>query len=306
MNILFSSALVVFFGYFIPFGHYLAAWVFVYSFLSGKKAAAFLIALLSAGVSAALYFSGRIADPSFLVYSVVILVTQVAASAYISERIGKNENPGTYLFKLLSVIAALAFVFFSYLIFSDRAKYLAMFIPEAFITRLLSGGLDASQARTAEWMVQKIRELMLGISALSVYLGGLISFAVARKVFSFRGINLAGFDMKKVRCWRPPDITILLLIISVAMMIAGDRFFPALELFGRNCALLLLALYFINGIMIFDVFSAVAKIPKGMKIVVYLFSFIVIYFSLVFLFLGIIDMWTDFRKTIFKLKLKDS
>jgi uncharacterized protein YybS (DUF2232 family) len=69
-----------------------------------------------------------------------------------------------------------------------------------------------------------------------------------------------------------------------------------IRLIGVNGLLVLLTIYFIQGIAIVSFFFEKKKLPRAIRVILYLMIALQQLFLLVIICIGLFDMWINFRK----------
>ena len=123
--------------------------------------------------------------------------------------------------------------------------------------------------------------VLLSIQAVTL----LVLRTLTRKHFSIAGVAFAD--------WRLPARLIWLLIFSGFTAFSG---LPVLAWLGQNLLLVLLPLYFLQGMAVVSSFLQRRPWPVAIKGMIYLALLVLSPLPLVVTSIGIFDLWIDFRK----------
>ena len=93
--------------------------------------------------------------------------------------------------------------------------------------------------------------------------------------------------------WRLPAKLIWLLIFSGFTAFSG---LPVLSWLGQNFLLILLPLYFLQGMAVVNSYLRYRTWPAGIKVLIYLLLLMLSPLPLIVTSIGIFDLWIDFRK----------
>ncbi len=162
------------------------------------------------------------------------------------------------------------------------ALYRSMGAPEDFIQKF-STSLDQIQ-----YGLIRIIPAMVTASFLLVTWSNLL---MARPILKRRGLFFPDFG--PLNLWKAPDSLVWVLIGSGGLLILPGSI---LKIIGLNCLLVLLMVYFFQGIAIVSFFFTKKHFPRPLRIFLYsLIAFQQIILLLI-IGLGIFDMWLNFRK----------
>ncbi|WP_155308339.1 YybS family protein [Desulfosarcina ovata] len=160
--------------------------------------------------------------------------------------------------------------------------YQSIGIPQETIDAI-SGSLDRIQ-----YVLVRILPSLVAASTLFVAWTNLIA---ARPILERRG--LAFPDYGRLNRWRAPDVLIWGVIGSGLIMLLPATGF---RLIGINGLLVVLTVYFIQGIAIVSFFFEKKKLPRPIRVVLYIMIALQQLFLLVIVCIGLFDMWINFRK----------
>ncbi|MFO7714948.1 YybS family protein [Desulfosarcina sp.] len=160
--------------------------------------------------------------------------------------------------------------------------YKSIGIPQETIDAI-SGSLDQIQ-----YVLVRILPSLAAASTLFVAWTNLIA---ARPIMERRGLYYPDFG--RLNLWRAPE-PLVWGVIACGLIIL----LPAKEirLIGVNGMLVLLTIYFIQGIAIVSFYFEKKKLPRIVRIVLYMMIAVQQLFLLVIICIGLFDMWFNFRK----------
>ena len=162
------------------------------------------------------------------------------------------------------------------------ALYRGMGASEDFIQKF-SASLDQIQ-----YGLIRIIPAMVTASFLLVTWSNLL---MARPILKRRGLFFPDFG--PLNLWKSPERLVWVLIGSGGLLILPGS---VLKIVGLNCLLVLLMVYFFQGIAIVSFFFEKKNFPRPLRIFLYsLIAFQQIILLLI-IGLGIFDMWLNFRK----------
>ncbi|MEJ2640992.1 MAG: DUF2232 domain-containing protein, partial [Desulfosarcinaceae bacterium] len=100
-------------------------------------------------------------------------------------------------------------------------------------------------------------------------------------------------DFGPLNHWRAPEQIIWLLIGSGLTMLLPSQ---GIKLVGVNTLLVILTIYFFQGMAIVSFFFEKKKMPRPFRIMLYTLIALQQVLLLVVIALGVFDLWLDFRK----------
>lgn len=162
------------------------------------------------------------------------------------------------------------------------ALYRSMGASEDFIQKF-SASLDQIQ-----YGLIRIIPAMVTASFLLVTWSNLL---MARPLLKRRGLFFPEFG--PLNLWKTPDNLVWVLIGSGGLLVIPGSIF---KIIGLNCLLVLLMVYFFQGIAIVSFVFAKKNFPRPLRVFLYsLIAFQQIILLLI-IGLGVFDMWLNFRK----------
>ncbi len=199
----------------------------------------------------------------------MVLISAIASLFIFSSVSGKN------LFTILSQ-------YVTHNIELSLALYQSLGMSEENL-RLIQGSLGKIQYI----LVRIIPALTIASTLLVVWINILVSKALLKGRFRFHP------DYKKLNQWQAPDFLVWVLIGCGILML-----FPAsaTKLFGLNVLLILMTIYFFQGIGIVSFFFEKKKVPRFFKILLYSLIALQQLALIAVIGIGLFDMWFNFRK----------
>jgi uncharacterized protein YybS (DUF2232 family) len=162
------------------------------------------------------------------------------------------------------------------------ALYKGVGIPQETIDAI-ANSLDRIQ-----YVLVRILPSLAAASTLFVAWTNLI---VARPIMARRGVDCPDFG--PLNHWRAPEPLVWGVIGSGLMVLIPDL---GIRLIGVNGLLVLLTVYFIQGIAIVSFFFEKKRLPRTIRIVLYSMIALQQFFLLIVICIGLFDMWINFRK----------
>jgi uncharacterized protein YybS (DUF2232 family) len=118
-----------------------------------------------------------------------------------------------------------------------------------------------------------------------------LNLMAAKSVLTSRTLPYPDFG--PLNHWRAPEQIIWLLIGSGLSMLLPSQ---GIKLVGINVLLVLLTIYFFQGMGIVAFFFEKKRLPRFFRIMLYALIALQQVFLLVVIGLGVFDLWLDFRK----------
>jgi len=110
-------------------------------------------------------------------------------------------------------------------------------------------------------------------------------------------------DREDLKNWRLPELLVWLVIITgIALLIPDEK----LHTVGLNVGLVLLILYFSQGLAVVSSLMQKWSLPITIRIITYCLLFLQVYGLGFVAVLGLADVWVDFRKQRFKKDVDDT
>jgi uncharacterized protein YybS (DUF2232 family) len=114
---------------------------------------------------------------------------------------------------------------------------------------------------------------------------------IARPILKLKGLAIPDFGA--LNLWKAPDWIIWLLIGCGALILMPAS---SIKIVGLNGLLVLLTIYFFQGIAVVSFFFQKKRFPRALRLVFYFLIAVQQIFLLFIIGLGLFDMWINFRK----------
>jgi uncharacterized protein YybS (DUF2232 family) len=135
---------------------------------------------------------------------------------------------------------------------------------------------------------------------LCTYLSmALINILMIRHLLNKNNIQIK--SLAHLNRWKAPDKTVFALIVSAGLMVLPSN---ALKIVCLNCLIIMLLVYFYQGIAIVSYFFEKKKIPFVIKSFVYILVVVQPLFMLLIISFGLFDTWINFRRLDTHIELK--
>ncbi|MBF0228977.1 MAG: DUF2232 domain-containing protein [Desulfamplus sp.] len=112
-----------------------------------------------------------------------------------------------------------------------------------------------------------------------------------KKILTKKGISIA--ELENLNQWKAPEHLVWVVIVLVLLMIIPGK---NLKIVALNCIMILMPIYFFQGIAIMSFIFERKKFPPLLKVSIYIIIAIQQIFILVIIGLGFFDTWINFRK----------
>lgn len=220
----------------------------------------------------------------------------------LSESFGMNFSiERTILFSSGGVMLAGCFVLFFYSNISTTGFF-----------ELISGYMEKNLALTLEFykemgmpedklnIISESKEeiifilirILPGLTATVIFFTAWVNILIAGSIFMKHQISFADFGNLKL--WKAPDQLIWVAIVcGIAIMLPIDAF----KIISLNFILVLLLIYFFQGIAIVAFYFDKKNFPNGLRILLYGLIALQAILKIFVIGIGFFDMWVDFRKT---------
>jgi uncharacterized protein YybS (DUF2232 family) len=146
--------------------------------------------------------------------------------------------------------------------------------------------------KSVEELIPTAARVFPSFILISALVGAVINFLAVRYLW-LRFYTRQYFEGMDVSRWMLPDVMVWVLIASVGSMLFG----PGIsQMAGTNLAIILLFLYFLQGLSVVTHILKSKKFPRWAWIIVFiLIPLNPMFFGLV-VGMGLFDIWVDFRK----------
>ncbi len=155
-------------------------------------------------------------------------------------------------------------------------------------------GWEENQLRQAAWLIRTffIRASFGWLALIGLALAGLGYFSLRR---IFPDLPGAKTPLLPFRLWALPDTVVWILLVALALLVAG-RWLSPVGLVGLNACVVLLQIYLLQGLAVAFFYLARWQVPRGLQILLILtIGFAPILLMLVAL-LGVLDTWANWRR----------
>jgi uncharacterized protein YybS (DUF2232 family) len=146
---------------------------------------------------------------------------------------------------------------------------------------------ESSMKKILYFLVRIIPALTVASTLFVVWINVLLAKAL------LKGKTLLHPDYGKLNSWQAPDVLIWAVIGCGLLMMIPDS---AIKLIGLNGLLILLTIYFFQGIAIVAFFFDKKQLPRFFRILFYSLIALQQILLLVVIAAGLFDIWLDFRK----------
>lgn len=130
-----------------------------------------------------------------------------------------------------------------------------------------------------------------GLVVMSVLFVAWLNLLLGRSLLEARG--LPGPDYGPLNRWKSPEILVWAVIGCGAAMLLPSRF---LKILGVNGLLVLMTVYFFQGIAIVSYFFEKKAFPRLLRVVLYTLIAVQQVLAIAVIGIGFFDMWLNFRK----------
>ena len=156
-------------------------------------------------------------------------------------------------------------------------------------------GADPDQMAALKQSLDKVRFMMIriipGTVAAATLFAAWFNLLAARRVFA--ATNVAYPDFGPLRTWSAPEHLVWAAVASGAMLLISQQ---SLFLLGLNACLVLVTVYFFQGIAIVSFFFEKHDFPPLLRIIVYAFVTMQLMMACLVAGIGFFDTWFNFRR----------
>jgi uncharacterized protein YybS (DUF2232 family) len=118
-----------------------------------------------------------------------------------------------------------------------------------------------------------------------------LNILIIRKILKLKGITIKSIE--HLNLYKAPDMLVWVFIgCAMALMIPSDP----VKIFGINCLIVLMLVYFFQGIAVVSFFFQQKNTPMALKGFCYFLIAVQVYVLILVIGLGFFDNWIDFRK----------
>ncbi len=156
-------------------------------------------------------------------------------------------------------------------------------------------GADPDQMAALKQSLDKVRFMMIriipGTVAAATLFAAWFNLLAARRFFA--ATNVAYPDFGPLRTWSAPEHLVWAAVASGTMLLIP---WQSLFLLGLNVCLVLVAVYFFQGIAIVSFFFEKHDFPPLLRVIVYAFVTMQLMMACLVAGIGFFDTWFNFRK----------
>ncbi len=164
------------------------------------------------------------------------------------------------------------------------ALYRSLGMPEETISAI---GKPETRAKIEYVFVRILPALAIVFTLFVVW----VSLLLARPVLKARALFFPDFG--ELNRWKTPDVLVWWVIGCGALLLIPV---DGLKLLGINGIMILMMVYFFQGIAIVSHFFERKRMPRGFRVVVYTLIALQHFLLLLIIGVGFFDMWMNFRK----------
>lgn len=162
------------------------------------------------------------------------------------------------------------------------ALYESMGVSEESLVQLSN-----SLAQIQYILVRIVPAMVIGSTLFVVW----INLLLAKRTLTAKGIFFPDFGA--LNHWKAPDALIWVLIGCGGLLLMPGT---SLKLLGLNGLLILLMVYFLQGIAVVSYYFEKKRFPRALRLFLYTLIAVQQFILLLVIGLGIFDMWLNFRK----------
>ncbi len=142
--------------------------------------------------------------------------------------------------------------------------------------------------KTIEYVLVRI---MPAIITAMLMITTWINILLTKKILAKKGIRLPQFE--KLNRWQAPEQFVWPVILSCLMLIIPEK---TIKIIGLNFIIILMPVYFFQGIAIVSFFFEKKNFPAMVKFFIYSIILVQQIFIPLIIGIGFFDTWIDFRK----------
>jgi len=118
-----------------------------------------------------------------------------------------------------------------------------------------------------------------------------MNILIIRNLLLRKGLTLK--NMTRLNCYRSPDVLVWVVILFGLALMLPNQTAKAVSI---NCLIVLMLVYFFQGIAVVSFFFAKKNSPMFLRVVCYSLIAVQLYFLIMVIGLGFFDNWLNFRK----------
>ncbi len=235
-----------------------------------------------------------------------LLLTGFLIGNFIEKHISIEK---TISYTVLSIIGICLFLFALYMLTNEKSffiiisDYVAKNIELSF--QIYSDiGIDQNKidalAKSSDLIQQVIIRIMPAMFTTLILFVTWLNILIIKKILKKEGVVMSWLGI--LNHWKTPDYLVWLAILTLASVFLP---FENIKIIGLNIFIVLLLIYFFQGIAIISFFFSKKKVPFFLRFFIYTLIIIQQLFAFIIIGLGFFDTWFDFRKLNLKQNLQN-
>jgi len=158
------------------------------------------------------------------------------------------------------------------------------------IAKQLSPEIGMDQDMTQK-LISSMMIVMPGMFMISFITTLWLNILIIRKLLKYKGVTIKSIE--QLNRYKAPDMLVWLFIgCAMALMIPAGP----VKIFGINCLIVLMLVYFFQGIAVVSFFFQQKNTPMALRSFCYFLIAVQVYVLILVIGLGFFDNWIDFRK----------
>lgn len=223
-------------------------------------------------------------------YFGLLLATGMVLGEFLERHVSIQKTMG-----MTALIAAGA-VFLALMVYTISQERTLSAIMTDYMNQSLSIAKQLSpEIGMDQDMIQKLISSMMivmpGMFMISFMTTLWLNILIIRKLLKYKGITIKSIE--QLNLYKAPDILVWVFIgCAMALMIPAGP----VKIFGINCLIVLMLVYFFQGIAVVSFFFQQKNTPTALKGFCYFLIAVQVYVLILVIGLGFFDNWIDFRK----------
>lgn len=223
-------------------------------------------------------------------YFGLLLATGMVLGEFLERHVSIQKTMG-----MTALIAAGA-VFLALMVYTISQERTLSAIMTDYMNQSLSIAKQLSpEIGMDQDMIQKLISSMMivmpGMFMISFMTTLWLNILIIRKLLKYKGITIKSIE--QLNLYKAPDILVWVFIgCAMALMIPAGP----VKIFGINCLIVLMLVYFFQGIAVVSFFFQQKNTPPALKGFCYFLIAVQVYVLILVIGLGFFDNWIDFRK----------
>ncbi len=156
-------------------------------------------------------------------------------------------------------------------------------------------GMPDDNIRLISDSLEQIQNVLVGIIPALTIVSSLIVIWINLLIIKpiLKSKNLLYPEFGRLNQWKTPDLLVWVAIGCGVLLLLPNQ---TLKLIGLNGILVMMPIYFFQGIAVVSFYFEAKRFPRTLKILLYGIIFLQQIILLIVIGLGFFDMWLDFRK----------